>query len=210
MPHPVIPPNPPGPTRRARQAEQTRAEILVAARQRFAAAGFAGTSMKQIAGDAGVSVQTVYDSVGSKTDVVRSLNDLIDGEARVWEVAAGLETATDANEIVAIPARITRRIVERCGDIVRAVAAGSQAESELAPVAEEGGRRHRAGAEKIAELLDGFGALRTGLLPADAARTIAVLADFRVALVLIDDFGFTFDEVEQWMGDTIARAVLGE
>ena len=37
-----------------------------AARRHFASKGYAATSLKEIAADAGVSVQTVYDSVGSK------------------------------------------------------------------------------------------------------------------------------------------------
>ena len=38
--------------------------------------------------------------------------------------------------------------------------------------------------------------------------TIAALADFRVALILIDDHGLDFDAVEQWIADMTARAVL--
>ena len=69
--------------RRAVQAEQTRLEILGAARRQFALHGYAATSVKDIATEAGVSVQTVYDSVGSKAELVRRLNDLIDAEAGV-------------------------------------------------------------------------------------------------------------------------------
>ena len=74
--------------RRAMQAEQTRHDILAAARRRFATQGYAATSLKDVAADAGVSVQTLYDSIGSKADLVRRLNDLVDIEANVGEIAA--------------------------------------------------------------------------------------------------------------------------
>src|SRR5262245_33435436 len=126
------------PTRRALQAEQTRAEILSAARRLFASNGYSATSVKDIAGEAGVSVQTLYDSVGSKRDMVRRLNDLIDSEARVGEIAMRIPTETDPLEVARVPALITRRIVDRCSDILRASLDASRAEHELREVLEEG------------------------------------------------------------------------
>jgi hypothetical protein len=42
----------------------------------------------------------------------------------------------------------------------------------------------------------------------DAATTIAALADYRMALVLVDDHRLTFDELEDWIADITVRAVL--
>ena len=204
----VSPSPPPRRGRRALQAEQTRADLLAAARTRFARDGYAATSLKDIAGDAGVSVQTVYDSVGSKADLIRGLNDLIDGEAQIWEIASTIPTQTDPLALARIPALITRRLVERCGDILRAGVAGMQAEPELVPVISEGGKRHRAGTAIIAGRLADFGALRDDLSRDDAAITMAALSDFRLAIALIDDHEMTLDEIEQWMADTTMRAVL--
>lgn len=201
-----------GPTglrgRRAIQAEQTRVEILNAARRQFAVNGYAATSVKEIATEAGVSVQTVYDSVGSKAELVRRLNDLIDSEASVSEIAMTIPGTTDALALARIPAMITRRIVERCGDILRACLDGARAEPDLAPVVDEGGRRHRAGARAVTEQLASLGALDAELTTDDATVTIATLADYRVALMLLDDHGYTLDAVEEWIGTTTARAVL--
>ena len=93
--------------RRAMQAEQTRHDILAAARRRFATQGYAATSLKDVASDAGVSVQTLYDSIGSKADLVRRLNDLVDIEANVGEIAATVGTEQDPRVIARIPARVT-------------------------------------------------------------------------------------------------------
>jgi AcrR family transcriptional regulator len=194
--------------RRAIQAAQTHAEILSAARRLFASQGYAATSVKDIAGEAGVSVQTVYDSVGSKADLVRGLNDLIDAEARVFEIAMTLPTETDPVVLARVPARITRRIVERCSDILRTSLEAARAEPDLAYVIEEGGRRHRAGARTVCERLAAVNALDPRVSVDEAATTIAAVSDFRVALLLIDDHGFDFDAVEGWMADLTSRAVL--
>ena len=195
-------------SRRAIQAEQTRTEIISAARRLFATQGYAPTSVKDIAREAGVSVQTLYDSVGSKADLVRRLNDLIDSEARVFEIAMTLPTETDPAALARMPARITRRIVERCSDILRTGLDAARAEPDLAFVIEEGGRRHRAGSRAVAERLHALGALDPNQTVEAAATTIASLADFRLALILVDDHGFDFDAVENWVADMTVRAVL--
>ena len=194
--------------RRAIQAEQTRLEILNAARRHFAERGYTATSLKEIAADAGVSVQTVYDSVGSKADLVRRLNDLIDAEANVVEIAMTIPSLDDPRDVVRIAARIVRRIVERCGDIIRASFDAARAETDLAPIAEEGGRRHRAGSRGVAERLAAMGALDPTVTVDQAAITIAALADPRVVLLLIDDHGLDLDAIEEWITSTSIRAVL--
>ncbi len=196
------------PRRRAVQAEQTRAEILRSARRHFATNGYAATSLKAIAADAGVSVQTLYDSVGSKADLVRGLNDLIDLEADVVEVAAELPAERDPEKVAAISARITRRLVEQCGDILRTCYDASRSEPELASVVEEGGRRHRAGAQAVAARLAELGALPDDVDLVDATRTIAALSDVRLALVLLSELDLDLDGVEQWMSQTTCRALL--
>lgn len=61
--------------RRRQQAEQTRAAIVSAAAELFAEHGYAGTTIQSIAAKAGVVVQTIYNSVGSKADVLSAVLD---------------------------------------------------------------------------------------------------------------------------------------
>ena len=83
------------PNRREVAAAETRREILRAARRLFAQHGFAGTSVQRIAEEAGVAVQTIYSSVGSKAALVVALNDLIDEEAGVAQLEADEEGDRD-------------------------------------------------------------------------------------------------------------------
>src|SRR5258708_16998828 len=75
------------PSLRVRQAQLTRDEILKAARRLFSERGYTRTSVRDIAEAAGVSAQTVYDSIGSKQALVARLNDLIDSEAAIRPIS---------------------------------------------------------------------------------------------------------------------------
>jgi AcrR family transcriptional regulator len=202
------PPKPPLRGRRALQAEQTRRDIVAAARRLFVAQGYAATTIKDVARDAGVSVQTIYDSVGSKHDLVRRLNDLIDEEAGITQIAVPLAEERDPFAVARVPAKITARLIECSGDILRIVLAGSVAEPDLAALLHEGQRRHRAGADNVARRLAALHALRLDTTPAAAATTIAVLADFRLALTLTDEFGLDRNELEDWIANTTSRSIL--
>src|SRR4051812_29693452 len=93
---------------RDRRAQLTREEVLAAARRLFAERGYTRTSVRDIAQAAGVSPQTVYDSVGSKSELVARLNDLIDVEAGVPALARAMEDTDDPVQVAATSAGITR------------------------------------------------------------------------------------------------------
>lgn len=60
-------------TRRQEQARQTREAILDAARARFLDDGYTAATIASIAADAGVSVDTIYKTFGSKAGLVRAI-----------------------------------------------------------------------------------------------------------------------------------------
>src|SRR5215469_4343176 len=69
--------------RRARQAAQTRADVLLAAVRLFGQNGWAGTTLAAIAAEAGVAVETIYTSFSSKKALLRAAMDVaIVGDAR--------------------------------------------------------------------------------------------------------------------------------
>jgi AcrR family transcriptional regulator len=97
-------------TRRRRQAEQTRADILMTALRLFDERGWAGTTLAAIAEEAGVAVETIYSGFGSKRALVRDAFDAaVVGDAEplafvdrpefhrlgVGSVAARMEAATE-------------------------------------------------------------------------------------------------------------------
>src|SRR3954466_6982333 len=60
---------------RARQAADTKAQVLAAAAELFEETGWSGTTVAAIAKRAGVAVETVYSGVGSKKQVLRAVLD---------------------------------------------------------------------------------------------------------------------------------------
>jgi AcrR family transcriptional regulator len=61
---------------RAEQAAATRRAVLLAARDLFTTAGYTGTSVADVARRAGVSVDTVYNSVGRKPELLLAVHDM--------------------------------------------------------------------------------------------------------------------------------------
>ncbi len=63
-------------TRRERQAEQTRSDVLMAATALFAERGYAGTTLAAVATQAQVAVETVYAGFGSKKALLGAAMDV--------------------------------------------------------------------------------------------------------------------------------------
>ena len=192
---------------RERQAELSRSEILLAARRLFAERGFARTSVRDIAKAAGVSTQTVYNSIGSKQAVVARLNDLIDSEAGIGAIVGPIAASRDPQQVAALSARITRSMLENCGDIIRAVVTGAAAEPEIQAVLDEGHRRHLEGARTVVRLLQDMKALASTADSAATSETLAAITDFRFGLVLRESYGWSLDRIEEWMTAT-SRSLL--
>ena len=197
------------PSLRERKAQLTRDEILRAARHLFAERGYARTSVREIAQAAGVSAQTVYDSVGSKQALVYQLNDLIDSEAGIAAIARGAAESEDPREVAATSARVTRSILEHCADIIHALVTGAAAEPELAAVLAEGQRRHVEGAGRIVGLLRRLDALDS-IDPDGAIESLAAITDIRFALVLQESYGWSLEQLETWMADTSRTLLLDQ
>jgi AcrR family transcriptional regulator len=197
------------PTLRARQAQLTRDEILGAARRLFAENGYSRTTVRDIAEAAGVSSQTVYDSIGSKQAIVARLNDLIDVEADIAAIVSTGVRSGDPDQVLAVQAKVVRSILENCGDIVRALVSGAAAEPDLALVLAEGHRRHVEGARRLVGLLQELGALDESVTVEGAVDTLATTTDASFVLLLNDAYGWSFDAIEAWITATNRTLLLG-
>lgn len=195
------------PSLRERQAQLTREEILNAARRLFAEKGYSRTSVRDIAEAAGVSSQTVYDSIGSKQALVARLNDLIDAEAGIAAIAVDAARSSDPREVAATSAKITRSILQHCGDVIHALVTGAAAEPDLEIALSEGQRRHVEGAGRIVRMLQRLDALDESVDPEAAVDTLAAISDVRFALVLRESYGWSLDRIETWIAAT-SRALL--
>jgi AcrR family transcriptional regulator len=194
--------------RRALQADQTRRDIVAAARQLFATDGYQATTMKAIGDAAGVSVQTVYDSVGSKAALLLALNDELDSVARVRDLAESVLASESSTDVAALPARITRAILDNAIDIVRIVTSAAPGEPEVRRALDDGRKRHLAGAATVAHRLERLGGLRAGVTATEAQATLSTLTDTAFGLLLHDSYGWSTQRIERWTIAAIRRLLL--
>jgi AcrR family transcriptional regulator len=196
------------PNRREVAAAETRREILRAARRLFAEHGYTNTSIHQIAEESGVAVQTIYSSIGSKAALVLALNDLVDAEAEVSGLAAELRQESVPHQLIAKGVHLTRQLNERCGDLIRVLLSAEPAEPDAAAAVDDGMRRHRQGADGIANRLGSLGALRTGMNTQHAGTVFAVMTSPANWQQLTQSAGWSFDEAEAWLTDSLSQLLL--
>lgn len=188
-----------------------------AASEVFAEEGYAGATVSAIAERAGVSLQTLYTAWGSKRRLLRAyveytmtgsptaitegtwvpqLQSLLDAEA-----------ASNAQVRMRQVARIFRDICERMGLPWRLSRDGAATDSG---VAEDRAELEQMRRRSFAGLLDGIDedSLRPGLTLDNAIDTTLVIASPSAYETLVHERGYSMDQFEGWVADTLVAALL--
>jgi AcrR family transcriptional regulator len=193
---------------RAERAARTRRAIVEAARRLFATQGYLETSLAQIADEVGVSVQTIYNSIGGKGELLLALNDILPDVTGTNPLVQRIAESEDPEEIVALAARIRRRLIEGAGDVLALLSSARHLDPEVAQAYRDGTWRGRASTRLIVERLAALGALRDDLSVDRAADAIWALLHYEVWNRLVDDCGWTCDAAERWFTDVLRRNLL--
>ena len=93
---------------RVQRQEQTRTELLQAAKERFLTHGYAATSLEDIADDAGFSKGAVYSNFGSKPSLCREVLELIHREKFAEMAELAMSDAALDSRIAAVSAWLER------------------------------------------------------------------------------------------------------
>ncbi|HTN22342.1 MAG TPA: helix-turn-helix domain-containing protein [Solirubrobacteraceae bacterium] len=200
-------------SRRQVSADATRRAIVEAAARLFAEHGYHATSIGAIASEAGVAVQTIYNAVGAKHELLsRVLDFAAAGERAPVPVAQFMreqaEGETDPRRILAQLVEFWRGALPRVAPVLRiireAAAADAQAaELECARAAQR--LRNYAGA---ARLLVELGALRPGLTIDAAAAAIFAIGHPETYRALVLDGAWDDDRWAAWARDALEAALL--
>lgn len=150
----------------------------------------------------------MYDSVGSKPALVLALNDVLDADAGVGQVAGAAFASGTVDDLAALPARIARVIVEHAGDIVRLLFSTAPLDPAVKTALDEGRARHLAGARAVAQQLEAKKALRQGVTVDEATDTLAALSEVTYVLTLHDDYGWSLDRIETWTAAALKQLIL--
>jgi AcrR family transcriptional regulator len=195
--------------RRQMQAAQTRKDIVMAARRLFVERGYAHTTVNDIAEEAGVALQTVYSSIGTKSAIVLALADAIDEEVGLGDLVPQAMAETDPRRMIAWGVRIPYRFVERCGDYLSALISAATAEPDAARVLDEGFDRHHEGALAVATKLHAAGALAPGVTVESAHAALSLITWVPAQLLAQQTFGWDGPTWERWCVRLLTTALLG-
>lgn len=195
--------------RRERMAQQTRREILEAARRLFVERGYVATSVSEIAEEAGVAVQTIYARLGSKRGMLVALLDVIDEEAGVPAAAAAIQAAAAPADALSAAIGLTRAFVEKCGDVISSLVAAAAVEPELGGALAEGERRHREGSRFTIDRIAELGGLRAELPRSEAAALLSAATAHYAWSELVYGQKLSFNKAERVLTNALERAILG-
>ena len=194
--------------RREQQAAETRAMVVAAAARLFGERGWAATGMRDVARAAGVSVETVYASFGSKSDLLLAAIDLaVVGDAVPVPLNQRPEFAALGSGTRRQRARAAARLVtginQRTAGVVLALKEAAASDPELAGRLREREQRRRVNVGQGMTLAAG----RT-VTEEEADGLWAVLA-VEVYQLLTGLRGWTPRQYEDWLAGVIERLALG-
>jgi AcrR family transcriptional regulator len=202
--------------RRREQAAQTRQEILGAAGKLFRAQGYSGTSMVRVATEAGVVVETIYRTFGSKAGLFRAVMEAVvaGGSAR-GDVPVEQRPAIravidepDPRRQVALYVATQPGIHRRAGPLLRALRDGMASDRELRPVWDEMEAWRLDGQGRFVAMLANKGALRPGLSVERARDVVWTLCSLAVHDLLVVDRGWTAERYREWLTDVLTCELL--
>jgi hypothetical protein len=100
-------------------------------------------------------------------------------------------------------------IWSRVGPLLRVLEAAAASEPDLRRLQQEQDAQRHAGLTRFARLLADRGALRAGLTPERAADIIVTLGTLATYNSLVVTHGWTDDQYEDWLADSLQHALLG-
>lgn len=202
---------------RAQRACETKRQLTEAATAHFLETGYASTSLSVIAGTAGVSVDTVYKTFGSKIGLLKAVLDVAvggdDAPVPLLDRAGpqALREETDQRAQVRMLAAGVSGQLERIrplDDILRSAAAVDQEAVELREDIQV--RQRRTAMHTIVGWIAARGPLRDSLSVNRAAQIVWTLTSPEVHLLMRDTSGWSERSYRAWLEQSIADAILGE
>ncbi len=199
--------------RRREQAAATRRAILDAAERLFEQRGYVGTSVGEIAAEAGVALKTVYAVFGTKAEVLRALWNL---RMRGDEEPVPIPERPGFRDVGAEPsprrrlslvAHNIRTVRERTGALPEIVRVAAPADEQIAALWERFQRDlYEVGMRRIVETLE-----RDGVLAVDATTATDILwtlAHPDLYQLLVRQRGWSADRYESWLATTMTAQLL--
>ncbi len=201
-------------SKRRAAALQTRHAILTTAHGQFVKSGYQKTTMAAIAEAAGVAVDTIYATIGTKSQLFQALIEAaISGEdaaipALERDYVRALRAEADPEKKLALYASAIRHIHERLAPLIRVLQEASVADEELALLWHEISERRAQNMQLFAAELAESGKLRQDLSIDQAADIIWATNAPEFYSLLVHERGWSGDRFETFLADAWNRLLL--
>jgi AcrR family transcriptional regulator len=193
-------------TYRQAQAAATRERIAEAARRLFGVAGYGSTSIEAIAAEAGVAVRTVYSAFGTKREILSLICEQWLERARARELAGEVLAEPDPARRLRGAASWLRVLYSAGFDVVIIFEAATDESAETRELLRSKLAGRNQAMDAMIASLDGH--LRAPVREVQAVyRALAAPGVYRE---LVEESGWTADEYERWVGDTLERYAAGD
>ncbi len=202
--------------RRQALAEATKIKMAEAARRLFFKRGYAGTTIEEIADEAGVSRETVYAVFRNKPGILAFLLDVaVNGKE--FPTAVIEQSTVQAIMQERDPRRQIDQIAQVCGEILSRAApvyAIMRTAANTEPAIKKRVRDlHRERLENMTAFLQQVAAklpLRKGLDANRAGEIVWALTSPELFLLLVTESGWSREKYSQWLADMLIRALLAQ
>jgi AcrR family transcriptional regulator len=199
--------------RRQQAAEDTRRAIIEAATAAFLADGYGATTVARVAADAGVAVQTVYNAVGGKAELLsRALDTAAAGPQAPVPVPVFMREraaeAIDAAGVIDALVAFWEGALARTAPVFAVIRQAAALDPEVAVLERQRALGRLAGYAEAAAAIRARGALRDGLSDEDAAALIHAVGHPDTYRFLVVDGGWTAARWVAWARDGLRAALL--
>ena len=201
---------------RQEQARQTRQRILEAAQRCFTERGYAAATMESIATEAGVAVDTVYATFGTKRGVLTELANFRaagdDAPVAVIDRAGpqAVRREQDPRRQIAMFAPDVTGIIERMRPVDDILRSAGAVDAEVATLRMHMQEQRFASMRTLAGWIAASGQLREGISATEAATIIWTLTSPEVHRLLRDVRGWSRRRYVRWLEESLTRLLLQE
>jgi AcrR family transcriptional regulator len=194
------------------RAEENRERILAEARRLFLADGYAATSVSRIAGEAEVSVETIYKAFGGKAGLVRELweralqgSGPVPAERRSDEMRA---RETDPRRVIGNWGTFVTEVAPLTAPIMILARTAAASDAELAEVLEKANQARLARMEHNARDLLDRGSLRPGITIDEARDVLWAYSSIELYELLVIRQGWPIERYGRFVAGGMIAALL--
>jgi AcrR family transcriptional regulator len=193
---------------RERQAAETRRRIIGAADRLLRTKGFSGMTIEAVAKRAQVSVPTVYAVFQSKTGILTALLDQSMFGPDYHDVVRYARSATDVETRLRRAAAIARQIRSVQSAAFELMRGAGVVAPELSILEQQRERLRYNKEESVITFLRRSGKLRTGLSYQAARDIFWMLTGGDVYRMLVRERGWSPQQYQDWLADTLVNLLL--